>query len=1196
MSRIFLSHSSRDNLEAIALRNWLASEGWNDVFLDLDPERGIAAGERWERALHAAANRCEAVIFLVSQNWIDSGWCLKEYALARGLNKKLFAALTDRTKTIESLPAELTGVWQIVNLVHGQDLRLFPTTAPGSYDEVHIGYSQAGLTRLKRGLEKAGLDPRFFPWPPKIEPDRAPYRGLKPQEAPDAGIFFGRDAPIVEAIDRLRGLRAGAPPRLLAILGASGAGKSSFLRAGLLPRLRREDVQFIPLPAVRPERAALTGESGFVNALAAVLPTHSRADLRMTAQSSARALRPMLTELVNAAMAQRIAGDETERRPAIVIAIDQAEELFRAEGREESEALLALLADLAVGDDPSVIVIFAIRSDSYDALQNAKALEGLRQVVLPLLPMPRGAYQEVIEGPARRVQEAGRKLEIESALTQRLLVDVEAGAGDALPLLAFTLEQLYLDYRQTGALRLADYERFGGLRGAIDAAVDRALVRADSDARIPPDRSARLALLRRGLIPWLAGIDPDSKTPRRNIARRDDIPPEAAPLIDLLVEERLLSADTRATRDTESGEETRDSTLEPTHEALLRQWGLLQSWLTEDFGLLTTLEGARRAAHDWDANGRGDSWLAHQGQRLADAQALDARPDIAAKLDATDRAYLATCGAREETLRTEAAQRRREREDEQARRLADARKIARRTRIGLFAALALATVAVLFATGALYEKSVAEKTTELAKHAEEKAKEQTALTKQAEQHLATNIDLAVNDINIVKQMTGPLSSRLSNIADLVTDDLKKSSSGDDSYAMSEAKLHLEFADFYLHGFDLGLAEKEITRANDIIKQSNYTANRDNDISKIRTRMYELLGDVKSKDNRNFKLAHDAYFDAISENKKLHNIADSIIGRRLLRKDADLYILSDDLSQANRSLDLAEEGLKENLENSQSEAEVARLFHSRAEVSIREHNLDRAEEYFRKSDAIYEKAVKTVPYENSLVLNFAHMLTRYGDFARQYKKPTALESYNSALRLYSNVLADDPTSQPALVGFVRVRQGLRRLGSLPEAEAVATKLKLDIETNVANAFGSGIGNFHFGVGPEEINKLFRTPFADVSHLPRDTPDGAEFEGANYFWKYLRDEPELTLPEYTPPCVFNSSFVIFLFLEGQLSSIGYNTPPGDCGDRKEVVDKLASRLGITPTGTSDDRRFVYYGENVGIMGKSTSYSTAIDFFQR
>ena len=85
------------------------------------------------------------------------------------------------------------------------------------------------------------------------------------------------------------------------------------------------------------------------------------------------------------------------------------------------------------------------------------------------------------------------------------------------------------------------------------------------------------------------------------------------------------------------------ATIEPTHEALLRQWGLLDGWLKEDFGLLATLEGVKRASRDWDANARDAAWLAHRGQRLADAGALDTRPDIAAKLDATDRAYLAGC-------------------------------------------------------------------------------------------------------------------------------------------------------------------------------------------------------------------------------------------------------------------------------------------------------------------------------------------------------------------------------------------------------------------------------------------------------------------------------------------------------------------------------------------------------------------------
>jgi hypothetical protein len=72
VARLFISHSSANDAEAVAIRDWLAAEGWDDVFLDLDPERGIKAGERWERALNEAASRCEAVLFLVSHAWLDS--------------------------------------------------------------------------------------------------------------------------------------------------------------------------------------------------------------------------------------------------------------------------------------------------------------------------------------------------------------------------------------------------------------------------------------------------------------------------------------------------------------------------------------------------------------------------------------------------------------------------------------------------------------------------------------------------------------------------------------------------------------------------------------------------------------------------------------------------------------------------------------------------------------------------------------------------------------------------------------------------------------------------------------------------------------------------------------------------------------------------------------------------------------------
>ena len=229
MSQLFISHSSRDKFAAQAVVDWLRSEGFSDIFFDLDPRRGIAAGERWERALNQAAFRCEAVVFLVSKNWLGSEWCRKEHTLARGKNKALFSALIDETLAIADLPQTLTDTWQVADLAHGVPTQTFRTRLPGSNEEQHVHFAEMGLVRLRNGLQRAGLDPKYFEWPPSNEPDRPPYPGFTAFEAQDAGIFFGREAPLVEAMDKLRGQAFGGPPLLHVLLGASGAGKSSVL-------------------------------------------------------------------------------------------------------------------------------------------------------------------------------------------------------------------------------------------------------------------------------------------------------------------------------------------------------------------------------------------------------------------------------------------------------------------------------------------------------------------------------------------------------------------------------------------------------------------------------------------------------------------------------------------------------------------------------------------------------------------------------------------------------------------------------------------------------------------------------------------------------------------------------------------------------------------------------------------------------
>src|SRR5262249_46213011 len=93
-----------------------------------------------------------------------------------------------------------------------------------------------------------------------------------------------------------------------------------------------------------------------------------------------------------------------------------------------------------------------------------------------------------------------------------------------------------------------------------------------------------------------------------------------------------------------------ETTIEPAHEALLRQWGLLQDWLREDAGLLSVLDGIQRASRDWVANGKNSSWLTHGAERLRAAQRLAARHDLAARLGQTDREYIVACERAEKVI------------------------------------------------------------------------------------------------------------------------------------------------------------------------------------------------------------------------------------------------------------------------------------------------------------------------------------------------------------------------------------------------------------------------------------------------------------------------------------------------------------------------------------------------------------------
>jgi hypothetical protein len=174
-----------------------------------------------------------------------------------------------------------------------------------------------------------------------------------------------------------------------------------------------------------------------------------------------------------------------------------------------------------------------MRSDRYELLQAAPQLVGIDQALFNLPPIPPTEFKNIIEGPARCVREAGGRLDIEPALSERLI-------ADALPLLGFTLERLYADYGAVGRLTLSEYERLGGVQGSIEAAVAGALAEPGRAPAIPTDKEAQFGALRAAFIPFLARPDPESGAPMRRVARREEIPEASSAFVERLIEARLL--------------------------------------------------------------------------------------------------------------------------------------------------------------------------------------------------------------------------------------------------------------------------------------------------------------------------------------------------------------------------------------------------------------------------------------------------------------------------------------------------------------------------------------------------------------------------------------------------------------------------------------------------------------------------------
>lgn len=708
MSRLFISHSSKDNFEAIAFHDWLVSEGWNaeDIFIDL---HDIAPGAKWKEALTKANERCEAVVLLASPASLASTECRLEIRMAEDYGKEIIVAIL---YLLSPENAEL-GVYRERQIV---DLSLEPRDAIFTVEhkgqKKAVAFSQRTLRHIKSRLDQLGISPTSFSWRPKDLETASPYPGFEGFTQNEAALFFGRAGDIARGLADLRKLRRLGAGQIMVVQAASGAGKSSFLKAGLWPRLTR-DPDFLPLGILRPATGILTGETGLGRQLAAFFGAqkqmrtaaefHQR--LRGTPDAAAEAVVALINEATEIGHAiQRVSRPDAPL-PTPVLAVDQAEELFGAADGEESRRFLEIVSRVLAperhqGAQTSSrliappLFLWTIRADSVDTLLQVTDKAGIKPPHPFLLPpIPRDAYREIIEAPLAIANQAGMKVAIDPLLVDAL-VETSVGA-DALPLLAFTLRQLLAENRSGGTaqLTLDQFQAAGGMEGILS----KRLATAQGAAGTSSEK------LRRLFIPHLATWDEEAKPPaaKRLVAEEGRLlsgeRSDLKPLADALVEARLL---------TRSGTERGQTTLEVAHEALLRLQPL-SDWLAEDREFLVWRDRLGKARTAYEANTRG-LLVGRELQIARDWLEARADPDdIAPK----DRDFVVRSIAEEEHRRSEEEDRERKRqaaelaaakareaaaelEAKAAAEMAEAsRRLVRRTIAGLFAALVLAVAA-----------------------------------------------------------------------------------------------------------------------------------------------------------------------------------------------------------------------------------------------------------------------------------------------------------------------------------------------------------------------------------------------------------------------------------------------------------------------------------------------------------------------
>jgi WD40 repeat protein len=402
------------------------------------------------------------------------------------------------------------------------------------------------------------------------DPERSPFPGLEAFTAADAGVFFGREPDIGSLLEHLQPSLPGRARRFIPVIGPSGSGKSSLVQAGLLPHLTKRRGRWALLPPMVPEDHPF---QGLADSLGALLPeTENLAEL---------------LEIDPAALA-RLLKQVRPGRGSVLLIVDQGEELITLTGERERTAFLDLLSD-TLRNVPYLWVVFVLRSEFITPFLTSGYADLFQQPMV-IGPMARSRLFEVIERPA---EAAGLTFEPPS-LVHRMVDD--AGDGQALPLLAYVLQELYLRAGRRTTITAETYQELGGVTGALTRQADRII------AGFAPDEEAALRTLLRFVT-----VDESEATRRR--VRRSALEDDLLPIVDAFVEARLLTSDA-------DGD---DAVIEVAHEALFREWEPLRSAIEASVESLRTRTELERSAQDWVRSGRSEAYLLH-GERLAAAQ------------------------------------------------------------------------------------------------------------------------------------------------------------------------------------------------------------------------------------------------------------------------------------------------------------------------------------------------------------------------------------------------------------------------------------------------------------------------------------------------------------------------------------------------------------------------------------------------